>query len=101
MDIVLKSRKGFSMLEMLVCMCIISAMISLSLLNVNNTDFDYYYFLNDYLYTQIEAMNKREDVDFKNGIYFNNMGHVNQAKTVDFNNHSVVIHIGNGYATIK
>lgn len=101
MDTVLKTKKGFSLLEMLVCMVIISAFMLVSLRNTNRLNLDHYYFLNDYLYKQSEAMITRQGVSIGSGIYFNSMGHVNQARTIDFLNHSIVIHLGNGYATIK
>ena len=101
MDIVLKNKKGFSMLEMLVCICIVSAITILSINSTNNLDVDHYYFINDYLLKQSEAMKNRENVDVGKGIYFNNMGHVNQARTIDIGKHSLIIHLGNGYATKK
>ena len=101
MDIVLNSKKGFSLLEMLVCMVIISAFMLVSLQNTNRLNLDHYYFLNDYLYNQSKAMVERDEVSIGRGIYFNSMGHVNQARTIDFNNHQVIIHLGSGYATIK
>lgn len=101
MGIVLKSKKGFSMLEMLACICIISAFMLVSISNTNNLNLDHYYFLNDYLCSQSEAILNKEDVAVGYGLYFNNMGHISQAKTIDFLNHQVVIHLGTGYATIK
>lgn len=99
MAIVLKNKKGFSMLEMLICMVMLSSLVLLTLNNTNSLNLDYCYFLNDYLYLQSEALLKRHDVTVDKGIYFNNMGHVNQAKTIDFTNHKVIIHLGSGYAT--
>ena len=87
------------MIEMLVCMCIISAFLLVSISNTKNLNLDHYYFLNDYVLTQSEAIKNKEDTNYKKGIYFNSMGHVNQAKTIDFYNHKVIVHLGNGYAT--
>ena len=101
MAIVFKSKKGFSMLEMLACMCIISTLMILTISNTSNIDLDHYQFLNDYLYDQSLAIYNRQQVNVGSGIYFNSMGHVNQARTIDFKNHSVIIHLGSGYATIK
>ena len=101
MVIVLQSKKGFSLLEMLVCMVIISAFMLLSLKNTTSINLEHYYFLNDYLYQQSESMSNKEPTSIGRGIYFNSMGHVNQARTIDFVKHSVVIHLGSGYATIK
>ena len=97
----LKSKKGFSMLEMLVCMCIISAFMIASLANTNKLNLDHYYFLNDYLYKQSQAILNREDVSIGKGLYFNNMGHINQAKTIEFKSHDIIVHLGTGYATVN
>lgn len=99
MVIVLKSRKGFSMLEMLACMCIISAFMLISLANTNKLNLQHYDFLNEYLYSQSKAILNKESVSVGNGLYFNNMGHINQAKTIEFFNHKVIVHLGTGYAT--
>lgn len=101
MDIVLKNKKGFSLVEMLVCICIISALTILSISNISRLNLEHYDFLNDYVLKQSQALLSRENVDVSKGIYFNNMGHINQARTIDFNNHSVIIHLGNGYATYE
>lgn len=95
----LKTKKGFSMLEMLACMCIISAFMLISLANTNKLNLEHYYFLNDYLYCQSKAILNRESVSVGKGLYFNNMGHINQAKTIEFINHNVIVHLGTGYAT--
>ena len=89
------------MLEMLVCLIVIMALMLISLNNTNNMDLKHYYFLNDYLLTQTESMIHKEIKDVGHGVYFNGMGHVNQARTINFMKHDIVIHLGNGYATIK
>lgn len=94
-------QKGFSMLEMLVCLIIISGLMLVSLRNTNNINLDHYYFLNEYALKQSEAMLNKEDESIGNGVSFNSMGRVNQARTIEFNNHKVIIHLGNGYATCE
>lgn len=101
MDTALKNNKGFSILEMLVCMCFLSIATLLTVSQSSNLDLSHCYFLDDYLCKQSEAIVNREDITVGKGIRFNNMGHVNQARTVDFDNHSIVIHLGSGYATKK
>lgn len=96
----LKTKKGYSMLEMLVCVLIISTLMLLTLQDTNRLNIDHYSFLNNYLIGQSSAMADRQKVVMDVGIYFNTMGHVNHAKTIDFNNHSIIIHLGSGYATI-
>lgn len=99
MVIVLNSKKGFSMPEMLVCMCIICALMLLSINSTNKLNLDNYYFLNDYLYNQSLAILNKEKIFLDHGVSFNEMGHVNQARTIKFENHSIIVHLGNGYAT--
>lgn len=89
------------MIEMLLSMVLVSTMLLLVLGTANQTNVDYYYFLNDYLYKQSKAILNLENIDVESGIYFNNLGHVNKARTIDFKNHQVIIHLGNGYATSK
>lgn len=89
------------MLEMLVCICIISAFTLVSINNTASVNLDHYYFLNDYLLKQSQAILNKQKTNVGRGIYFNNMGHVNQAKTIEINNHSVIVHLGNGYATYE
>lgn len=95
----LRTKSGFSMLEMLACMCIVSAFMLISLASFNELNLEHYYFLNDYLYSQSKAILNRESVSVGKGLYFNSMGHINQAKTIDFINHKVIVHLGTGYAT--
>lgn len=101
MAIAAKNEKGFSMLEMLVCMRILSAFSVVTLTNTNKLNLEHYEFLNDYCLKQSEAMKDNESKEVSKGVYFNGMGHVNQARTIDFFNHKVIIHLGNGYATYQ
>lgn len=87
------------MLEMLACMIVISTFMLISLANTNELNLEHYYFLNDYLYSQSRAILERENISVGKGLYFNNMGHINQAKTIEFINHNVIVHLGTGYAT--
>lgn len=99
MDIVLKNKNGFSMLEMLICICLISTLMLLTISNTNNLNLDHYYFLNDYLLSQSKAILRKDDLSIGKGITFNSMGHINQARTIEFGNHKAILHLGNGYAT--
>lgn len=101
MAIVSQTNKGFSMMEMLLCMIAMSALMVLSLSSIKELDLDHYYFLNNYLKRQSEAIRYTKNVSIGKGIEFNGMGHVNQAKTIDYSNHSIIIHLGNGYVTLK
>ena len=97
----MSSTKGYSLLELLVCLFIISIMSYLTLRIKDISSFEHYDFLNDYLIRQSETiMNKTSD-SYIYGISFNEMGHVNQGRTISFDNHEVIIHLGNGYATYR
>lgn len=97
----LMNKKGFSMLEMLICMCIISILMLFSISNTNKLNLEHYDFMNNYILLQSKAILNKQEEQIGKGLYFNSMGHINQAKTIDFNNRSIIIHLGNGYATIK
>ena len=98
---VLSTDKGFTLLEMLLSLMIISG-IGLITLSFNPTmNLDHYYYMNDYLETLNDCfVEKKADV-YEGGIYINSDGHVRQAKTINFGRHEVVIHLGNGYASIR
>ena len=97
----LKIRKGYSMLEMIICIFILTSMTLLVLTNNSSVDLDGYYYLNNYLLLQSKAYVEKQEYDVDERVYFNHMGHVNQARTVKFSNHNVIIHLGNGYATFE
>lgn len=97
----LKTKKGYTMLEMLICICILTSMIILCANNYGEINMESYYFLNDYLLKQAIAFKNKESVEINSEIYFNNMGHVNQARTIEFPNHKIIIHLGTGYATFQ
>ena len=89
------------MLEVLVTLLIIS-MMSLLVLNRHSViEKEHMEFLNDYLLLQSEVMLNRNPEAFRNGVTFNEMGHVNIGRTVSFGRHEVIIHLGNGYATCR
>ena len=89
------------MIEMLLVMMLISAFSLIALKKHSKLDLEAYYYLNDYLYVQAEAMLKRQDRVYDKGVTFNGMGHVNLARTISFGKHEVIVHLGNGYATIE
>ena len=95
------SEKGYSMLEMLASLLIISVLMLISLNKTNSINLEHYYFLNNYLLTQSETMLNKKSDSVGHGVYFNSMGRVNQARTIEFDKHKVIIHLGNGYATCE
>ena len=101
MDIVSQTDKGFTMLEMLIGLIIISSFGIITLNRYTYSDNQIYEYINNYLLAQSEALTQRKDVYYDKGIYFNSMGHVNQARTLNFKNHKLIIHLGNGYVTYE
>ena len=95
------TEKGFTILELLVSMMIVCGvgLIALSFDPVLNLD--HYYYMNEYLETLCNSLTQKQTNSYKGGIFFNSMGHVYQGKTIDFGRHQVIVHLGNGYATIK
>lgn len=91
------SKNGFSMLETLLSLIIVLSITIVSISKYKEMNLEQYYFMNDYLLLQSESLKDYCDNDYQQGISFNQMGHVNRAKTIDINNHSIVIHLGNGY----
>ena len=89
------------MIEMLLVLILICAFSLIALQKQSRLDLEAYYFLNDYLYSQAESMMKRQDSSYEKGVTFNGMGHVNLGRTISFGRHEVIIHLGNGYATIE
>ena len=89
------------MLEMLAVLFIIASFSLISLKKYYRLDLEAYYYLNDYLHEQAEAMLNRQSVVYEKGVSFNEMGHVNLGRTIPFGKHQVVVHLGNGYATIE
>ena len=97
----LSTKKGFTLIETLLSLMIICAVGLISLSFNPSLNLEHYYFMNDYLITLAESLTNKEESSYKNGVYINSMGHVKQAKTIDFGRHKVIIHLGNGYASIK
>lgn len=97
MDMLLVNKKGYALLETLITLLIITIMLSFSLNKVTNLEVDHFYFMNDYCLKQSEALLNHQYTNIDNGISFNEMGHVNAGKTINIDNHKIVIHLGNGY----
>ena len=70
-------------------------------------DFSDYGFMNEYIYTQSEAMASRSKKDLNHeanaafSIYFHESGNVNQAQSIMGEMFKMVIHLGNGYLTYE
>ena len=100
------TKKGFTLLETLLSLIIISGFFVLTLKREVNVNLDYINFSNDYLTKQADSLvNKSEnELDSIYGnyyVHFNECGRVNMAQTINFDNKNVVIHLGNGYLTYE
>lgn len=99
------NKKGFSLLEILLTLFVISSLTVLLISHLSTPNLDHIYFMNDYIKCQSEAICERENIQMNNSygksIDFNKDGKVNMGQTVDINNHKIVIHIGTGYPTYE
>lgn len=97
------SIKGFTLLEMMITLCIMSIFLMITLIERTKVDEDYYAFSSHYLYTQSEAIRKgqKEYID-ENHISFNSLGNVNKAQTIQFsNNKKIIVELGGGRLAYK
>jgi len=95
------TEKGFTIMELLIGMMIVCGVSLIALSFDPAMNLDHYYYMNEYLETLSESLTQKRTNSFKGGVFFNSMGHVYQGKTIDFGRHQVIVHLGNGYATIK
>lgn len=96
------TNKGFTLLEMLLVVMMLSSLALLTLNNFKDLNNDHLLFMNEYFKAQDGALTKREETSLsEHGIFFYKSGRVNQARTLNINNHKVIIHLGNGYLTYE
>lgn len=94
--------KGFTLLEMLLTLMIVTSMFVITLNRISDVDTSWAYFSNEYLYQQVDSLvNKKSNHLSNYPISFNKQGKVNQARTITFNGKNVVIHLGTGYLTYE
>ena len=86
---------------MLVCLLMISSLMIVGLNKAESPDVSDYYFLNDYLLKQSEAIAGHCAIAFEEGIVFNSMGHINMARTMRFNKRCYTLNLGSGYVLVK
>lgn len=92
------TNKGFGLLDMLIVLFIVTSMMLVALTKYRTPDFDYIYLTNDILDAHINSLVNKENSNVSGqDIYFNENGNINKAKTITFNNHSIILHLGNGY----
>ena len=80
-------NKGYTLVELLVVLSIISLFSILSFNNQINIDEDYYGFTYEYMFTKSIALvdSNKTSLD-KYGIWFYDNGNVNKAMTINFDN---------------
>ncbi|MCR4855520.1 MAG: hypothetical protein K5908_05060 [Erysipelotrichaceae bacterium] len=89
------------MLEMLVCILMISSMLVIALNHSRQPDVEKYYFLNEYFLIQSQTMKLKCPVSYQKGISFNSMGHINLARTIEFGHCVYTFNLGNGYVLVR
>lgn len=98
-------NKGFALVELLTVMMIIASMSLVSLSFYFEPDYEYLSMANELVKNSTDSLINKKQTEI-NGFYtaypirFNINGNVNMAQTIEFDNHKVVIHLGNGYFTI-
>lgn len=96
------TNKGFSLLEVLLTILIVTSLTLVTLSRVNNFNLSWLDFSNKYLYLQTDSLiNKNENYVEGYDIHFNENGRVNRAQTIDFHNKKIVIHLGTGYLSYE
>ena len=93
-------KQGFTLLEMMVCMMIISVMGMFSLKYLRPVSFDAEMFVLDSLHAQILAMKERNDVQ---GMYcsYDLYGHPSSAGSIVFGQKRVIVHLGWGRLSVR
>ena len=96
------NKKGFSLLEMLLTLMIVTSLLVITLNKVSDADMSWAYFSNEYLTLQANSIKCKQSSRLNNYlISFNSEGKVNQARTISFNGKNVIIHLGTGYLTYE
>ncbi len=101
MELRLVNKRGFSTLEVLMVIFIVSISVTLSSIVVPSIQFSQ--FKNDYLLTQLQSIAKAKRMVLEseynsnvNQLSFNALGHVNQAQTVQVKNKQYTVQLGMG-----
>ena len=96
------TNKGFTLLETLLTVLIVTSLTLVTLSRVNNLDLEWIVFSNEYLSLQADSLiNKKTNYLDNYDVHFNENGRVNRAQTIEFRNKKLVIHLGNGYISYE
>ena len=96
------TKKGFTLLEVLLTLLIVSSLFLLTLTRTTKTNLDWIEVSNEYLKNLSCSLTRKEEnaLEYEGKyIRFNEMGRVNKAQTINIGNKNIVIHLGNGYLT--
>lgn len=94
-------KKGSSLLEVLLTLCILSSLMLVTLSYNHSLNLDHLNFMNEYERKKCDSLIYHSDSYALKGVTFNSNGNVNRANTLKFNNHTITIHLGNGYVTYE
>ena len=90
-------NKGYTMVEMLIVLVIISIFTLVTVNRIVEIDNTYYEFSNKYNFYKSIALANSEVINFDENIRFNTDGNVNQARTINFENgKKIIIELGYG-----
>lgn len=101
MDMHNMNKNGFTLIQMVLSLMIVSTLFVLSISNFSMPSQEYHYFISDYLYNQAYALSNYERVNYKNDysnveINFNERGSVNQGQSFNIDNRLIVIRPSTG-----
>lgn len=92
------TNKGFTLIDILVVLFIVSSLSLVTISKYSAPDFLYIYLTNDILRDHVNSLvNKRESLVNEYGYYFNENGNINKAQTIHLKNKDIILHLGNGY----
>jgi len=102
-------KKGYTLLELLIVLVVLAGLFLLTLNREITLNLDQFYLASDILVKESQAIldHERKEIDdyyhqYLNGdLYVNENGHINRAQTINFDNHKIIVHIGNGYLTYE
>ena len=95
------NKKGFTLLEMLMSLLVMTSLSVLGLGLTNKANYDHYYFMSDFALKQAETLLKREKIYLEHNVSLNSMGRVDLARSIYIGNHKGIVHLGNGYLTYE
>ena len=98
----MNNNRGYTLLNMLLTLMILASMLTMVLKNTSKIETEHLTFINDYLNVWTSSLTERKSNRLNDyDISFNSKGHVNSGRTLNFDRHKVLIHLGNGYLTYE